>query len=363
MKISKLILNNIKCFENLTFSFINKNTTKPNNVVVIVGENGSGKTTLLKSIASCISMNNNIYGAEVISERDITNGKDYGHIEVQPSFTEEEKNFFILYNDNNVENIAFNQWIVDKTTVINDIKVRQNNFIFLTDDVRNVYINYNNIHQIFNKPDFPGGYAHYFDVFRVLPKIKIKGPNSEELPQNPKTNALSPSFYANNSNLNDRFKYIKQWIVNIDYKEAKAFRDTGSEIGLLKRIKDSFDIMFNPFKFSRVTDKSQILFSTPSGEVEIDELSDGLKSIFVIIGELLFRFSLACDDDVDKILDVEAVVLIDEIDCHLHPKWQLKIMPALRNMFPNVQFIVTTHSPLIAQSVRPEEIYRISREA
>lgn len=362
MKISKLVLNNIKCFENLTFSFINKNTSKPNNVIVIVGENGAGKTTLLKSIASCISINNSVYGGEQINENDITNGKDYGHIEVQPYFTEEEKNFINLYENNNIEDATFNQWIVTKNTVINGIKVRQNNYMFLIDDINNNCINHNKIADIFSKGDFPGGYIHYFDVFRVLPKIKIKGPNNEELPQSPKVNALSPSFYANNSDFNDRFKYIKQWIVNVDYKEAKAFRDTGKEIGLLKRIKDSLNVMFHPFKFSRVTEKSQILFDTPSGEVEIDELSDGLKSVFVIIGELLFRFSMACNDEVDKILDIEAVVLIDEIDCHLHPKWQLNIMPSLRSMFPNVQFIVTTHSPLIAQSVRPEEIYKISME-
>jgi Predicted ATP-binding protein involved in virulence len=108
MKISELVLNNIKCFENLTFSFINKNTSKPNNVIVIVGENGAGKTTLLKSIASCISTNNSVYVGEQINDKDITKGKDYGHIKVKPFFAEEEKNFIKLYDDNDIEKKVFN---------------------------------------------------------------------------------------------------------------------------------------------------------------------------------------------------------------------------------------------------------------
>lgn len=362
MKISELILTNIKCFNKLKFSFINKNTNKPNDIVVIVGENGTGKTTLLKSIASCISMNNSVYGGEIIQDNEISNGKNYGHIEIRPCFNSKEKDFIKYYNPNE-EKESFNQWIVSKRCSVDGYKVRKNNSIYLFDDSTGGTINFRNngIEETFRKEDFPGGYISYFDVFRVLPKIKIKGPNYEELPQTPKSNSLSPSFYSNNSNLNDRFKYVKQWIVNIDYKEAKAFKDKGKEIGILKHIKNCLDVMFKPFEFSRVTEKSQILFNTPLGEVEIDELSDGLKSVFVIIGELLFRFSMACNDDPNKILNMEAVVLIDEIDCHLHPKWQLNIIPALREMFPNVQFIVTTHSPLIAQSVRPGEIYKIGR--
>ncbi|MBK7436994.1 MAG: AAA family ATPase [Saprospiraceae bacterium] len=58
-------------------------------------------------------------------------------------------------------------------------------------------------------------------------------------------------------------------------------------------------------------------------------------------------------------LDGKAI-LIDEIDLHLHPSWQVKIVKALKTTFPNVQFIVTTHSPLVLSSVKRGEIIALS---
>ncbi len=68
------------------------------------------------------------------------------------------------------------------------------------------------------------------------------------------------------------------------------------------------------------------------------------------------------DIDTDTVLNTEAIVLIDEIDCHLHPKWQLNIIPAMRTLFPNTQFIMTTHSPLIVKSVNPNEVIKLGGE-
>jgi predicted ATPase len=103
-----------------------------------------------------------------------------------------------------------------------------------------------------------------------------------------------------------------------------------------------------------------VQFQTPAGvSVTEKELSDGYRSFLAILldllRQLLERFGSAfpalLQREGDRVaVVVEAVVLIDEADAHLHPRWQRELGEHLRRAFPNVQFIVTTHSPFIAQA-------------
>jgi len=81
-------------------------------------------------------------------------------------------------------------------------------------------------------------------------------------------------------------------------------------------------------------------------------LSDGYRNIIGMIADIAFRMSVLNPGLEDKvILDTPGIVLIDEIDLHLHPKWQRRIVDDLKRVFPKIQFIVTTHSPFIIQSL------------
>ena len=75
--------------------------------------------------------------------------------------------------------------------------------------------------------------------------------------------------------------------------------------------------------------------------------------------DIIRRLALAADNDNEKFYMSEAVVLIDEIDCHIHPKWQRKLIPAFRELFPNCQFIFTTHSPYILDGLQTYEIRKV----
>lgn len=81
-------------------------------------------------------------------------------------------------------------------------------------------------------------------------------------------------------------------------------------------------------------------------ELRIEQLSDGFKIITAMVADIASRMAEA-NPEVENPLLMSGIVLIDEIDLHLHPKWQRKILRQLRNTFPNVQFIVTTHSPIV----------------
>lgn len=89
--------------------------------------------------------------------------------------------------------------------------------------------------------------------------------------------------------------------------------------------------------------------------LDIRQLSDGERSLIAMISDLGRRLSLA-NPELENPLYGAGVVLIDEIELHLHPKWQIEVTEKLRTIFPNIQFIVTTHSPFILQSARQGEV-------
>lgn len=84
-------------------------------------------------------------------------------------------------------------------------------------------------------------------------------------------------------------------------------------------------------------------------EVRIERMSDGYRIMIAMVADIAARMAEANPDKecsgLDSPLDAPGIVFIDEIDLHLHPMWQRKVLRQLHNIFPNVQFIVTTHSP------------------
>ena len=90
-----------------------------------------------------------------------------------------------------------------------------------------------------------------------------------------------------------------------------------------------------------------------------DQLSDGEKCLLAMTGDIARRLAMA-NPYADNPLQGGGVVLIDEIELHLHPGWQRRVVPALERTFPNVQFILTTHSPQVLSSVAREQIVLLS---
>jgi len=80
----------------------------------------------------------------------------------------------------------------------------------------------------------------------------------------------------------------------------------------------------------------------------------------VVVADLIRRMSLSTNDP-ERMLEQEATCLIDEIDAHLHPRWQEVVVPGLRAMFPNVQFIATTHSEIVVSTVEPKNVFRLEK--
>jgi len=141
---------------------------------------------------------------------------------------------------------------------------------------------------------------------------------------------------------------FERWMVHLDYRIAKE-KEVDAKATSQKNlgIKAINRVLPEGAEFSRVTSDGRILFRVGGIDVPTIGLSDGYRSILALAGDLIWRLILAWPDSGDPLKE-PGVVLIDELDIHLHPIWQHQIASMLREIFPNLQFFVATHSPLIA---------------
>lgn len=138
---------------------------------------------------------------------------------------------------------------------------------------------------------------------------------------------------------------------------AKMLAQVFEELSNAHDVHAGYDIEGNDISLS---------YSDASGVLHYDhvrELSDGYRDIFVLFSDIAFRMTLLNPGLGEDVLEqTPGVVLIDELDLHLHPRWQSQIVPLLRKVFPKVQFIGTTHSPIVLSSIDANHI-RIFEDA
>lgn len=105
----------------------------------------------------------------------------------------------------------------------------------------------------------------------------------------------------------------------------------------------------------------RLTVSKSGARLSLQQLSDGERSFIAMLGDLVRRLSLA-NPELANPLEGYGIVLIDELELHLHPRWQREVVEKLRGCFPNIQFIATTHSPFVIQSLRPGELITLDPE-
>ena len=183
----------------------------------------------------------------------------------------------------------------------------------------------------------------YFDAKRQTSNLyKPSGINKVELQKN----------YGLNGNANTQFI---QYIVNL--KADRSFAKDDNENATVEKIDNWFKQLENRLKIIFDVEELELIFDRKNYTFEIvtekgepfgfDHLSDGYSAIISIVTELLLRM----EAHNAKSYDLEGIVLIDEIETHLHVDLQKKILPFLTDFFPKIQFIVTTHSPFVLSSL------------
>jgi predicted ATP-binding protein involved in virulence len=111
-----------------------------------------------------------------------------------------------------------------------------------------------------------------------------------------------------------------------------------------------FDVKLDSIILEKLTNRG-------SNKIVWTEMSDGYRNIIAMAADLTYRcYTLNSHLGIHAIEQSKGVVLIDEIDLHLHPKWQRTVVDSFKKAFPNLQFIVTSHSPFVVQSLKNKEL-------
>ena len=147
---------------------------------------------------------------------------------------------------------------------------------------------------------------------------------------------------------------LTSWAMDLEYSRGES---------ALELIRMTLDMLLPDVRFRHIdkTRKSMV-FDTPDGPVSLADLSDGYQNVAAWVGDLLYRATTVLDDFSNP-LEAPGLLLLDEIDLHLHVKWQRRLRTFLEEKLSNLQIVATTHSPMTAQQAGPGEVFVLSRRA
>lgn len=331
MKLTNITLKNYKGIQNLNVSF------KPG-VNLVIGNNGAGKTSLLSGASVAISK---IFGWLHIPVKDISQEDIYVTEEDSGDATSN-----LLYHMP-VE-IASDICINDNTFHNNIVIKKNESSVTSTTDVAILKYIKNLVDSNLQLP-----LVSFQNAGRGT--VKYSGKKNITLKQG-KTERIAGYKGAFDKSMN--FDDIENWCLRMDFAEYQNKKEV-REYKLFKSIVSSFisflqDKAIDPkVYYSSVW--GSLVYCENGQETPFYNLSAGFQSVLCMAMELAYRAALLNPELTDE-KTLEGIVLIDEIEMHLHPAWQWKIVGALQNTFPKVQFIIATHSPIILSSAKDASI-------
>lgn len=198
-------------------------------------------------------------------------------------------------------------------------------------------------------------YVMYFGTNRMINYQQL-----DAIPKDSKrTNYDSGSLFKEGIPISDLKGWFDNRYVFSDKRESMTYvQKCNFDIA-----KKAFGLLDNTIEFKSVDPGSlDIMLKSSRGDIYFEYLSAGYKTcVYIVLGimkEIEFRFS----EPYINVNDFSGVILIDEIDLHLHPAWQARLITALKEIFPKAQFIVTTHSPSVLQSIDTKEIIPLTMD-
>lgn len=192
--------------------------------------------------------------------------------------------------------------------------------------------------------------AVYYDIHRAVLDVPIRTRG---------TNKITPGDAYNDAlgHGGTDFRGFFTWFRNQEDAENERIRDEPSyRDNGLSAVRRAIE-QFTQFTDLRIRRKPALRMTVNKSGTELNvlQLSDGERCMLALVGDLARRLSLLNTEREDP-LQGEGVVLIDEIDLHLHPRWQRTVVASLERTFPNCQFIISTHSPQVLGELSPESV-------
>ncbi len=347
---NELTLKNVRCFGDEAVLKLSNDKGEWCRWNVILGDNGTGKTTLLQCLAGMElqlleqpipgDVDLNKRGIDSVSEKQ----KERLIKEWSPKLFLNEKISFYPLNLN-VKQENKKDAILEKPALVRAKVMDQKNLTIIDIGFGHLHalwrLNWRNSTEIesFSNLFIIGYGANRRISFQILSEKELEPENSDTL-----------------FDVDAKLINTEEWLLQIEFA---ASRDSDLKDRAIKRrdliIETLQKILPDEppirFKDSTNIDKPvpRIEFKTPYGWVGIRQLSYGYETVVAWIVDVAARMFKQYPNS-DNPLEEPVIILVDEIDLHLHPKWQRQIFDFLEKRFPRAQFIVTAHSPLIVQS-------------
>lgn len=353
MKIKEIKINNFRGFRN-------KNSISfQNNVNVFIGINGAGKSSLLDLIAIFL----NQFAIKIS-----------GNSEAEHSLNNLDINIFEQETSNQIyltvpplNNLFSGILPINHHTISWKI-------------VRNFYENKNNYSQL-------NGYIedyissinsnsnHNIPILRYFQPKRISNETKKYSGKRKRYSSKQFQAYDGAFNKSVEFNKFVDWFIeeeNIENREKIIRKDFDYNNPNLEVIRKAIFIFFLGFKTNKynnfrvenraespkLTTISSLVIDKNDETFNLEQLSDGEKIIILTVSDIAYRLSIA-NPNSQNALNCCGIVLIDEIDLHLHPSWQRAFIPRLTATFQNIQFFITSHSPQVIGSVNKENVFRI----
>jgi predicted ATP-binding protein involved in virulence len=322
MKVNSLQINAFRGIKQLELAFSPRTT-------VFVGINGVGKTAILDCLAILFSsVMNKIRGEQLYKESDIYNGANETKNQITVSIEGREITWTNISRKNG-QNLSLDQIgpIVEK-------------------------LQSNEVTETFNLAENPKAgipLVVYYPVNRAVFDVDISL-NITERPNYHQVSALDRAL----SRKNIDFQSFFEWFRNREDIENETRLDSDAKYRdrQLEAVRQAIQSLMPDYTDLRVRRLPlRMTLTKIDHELIINQLSDGEKCLLALTGDLVRRLAIA-NPALANPLEGAAIVLIDEIDLHLHPQWQRAVIPKLEETFPFCQFIVSTHSPQVISEVQ-----------
>ena len=328
MILRELVVSNYRAFRDERFQFSER-------VTVIAGVNGRGKSAILDGLALLLSrllpqVSPAKGGYKYLRPQDIHNDERELRLGLSATFENIPIDFSIDY----------------------DLQRGQRPTKLLPQVKREIRYIYGNPQRMGDAAPIAVFYTTDRAAYR-LPKKLLKGL--------PETQAAAYHGALSNRQIDfrDFMSRYRTWLEGLERGEDRR----GAKRQTLEAIDRAIRVFLPEFGNVEVLTEPtlRLVVSKHGQQLDLTQLSDGERSLLAMMIDLCRRLSLA-NPELDDPLHGAGVVLIDEVELHLHPQWQREVVEKLRLTFPRIQFILTTHSPFLIQSLREGELIRLDRE-
>lgn len=344
LKIKDLTFTNFRGFIDEEFSFCNKDGSI-RNFTLLVGDNGVGKTSVLEGIVKAISpimllINKNVGDDINLADKDINVNKLWTSLNVNIEIQNKKFDWF----NSKRRSSAVTDWVGTPAKSQREIKEYISKELFSQNEIQYVPL------------------VLYYSTARMVIDVPMRAKTSRiDNPMKALDNCLS---------VKNNFRRFFEWFKGEEENELRMIRDinilsedTKYSSRSLDAVRKAIGKMMRGYSDLKIKPHpTRMVITNPNNEeIRIEQLSGGYKAIFSLVSDIASRLAQA-NPNATNPLECSALILIDELDMHLHPKWQRTIARDLQNVFPNCQFIATTHSPSVIQSLNSEQVMNLEEE-